>query len=53
MLIPSGRSTSSIAASTHPPFVELATNRPRFVHRFSSDIRNGASTSMRARWDRP
>ncbi|MFG2520909.1 pectate lyase [Streptomyces sp. NPDC048527] len=28
--------------STHPTFVELDTNRPRFVHRFGSNIRNGA-----------
>ncbi|WP_432165312.1 pectate lyase [Streptomyces sp. bgisy031] len=28
--------------STHPTFVELETNRPRFVHRFGSNIRNGA-----------
>ncbi|UUN28291.1 pectate lyase [Streptomyces sp. FIT100] len=28
--------------STHPTFVELGTNRARFVHRFGSNIRNGA-----------
>ncbi|MFD3477170.1 pectate lyase [Streptomyces sp. NPDC058695] len=28
--------------STHPTFVELDTNRPRFVHRFGSNIRNGS-----------
>ncbi|MGW8954058.1 pectate lyase [Streptomyces sp. NPDC055709] len=28
--------------STHPTFVELGSNRARFVHRFGSNIRNGA-----------
>ncbi|MFD9211543.1 pectate lyase [Streptomyces sp. NPDC059544] len=28
--------------STHPTFVEPGTNRARFVHRFGSNIRNGA-----------
>ncbi|MET7013620.1 pectate lyase [Uliginosibacterium flavum] len=27
---------------THPTFVELGTNRPRFVHRYGSNVRNGA-----------
>ncbi|MFD7917803.1 pectate lyase [Streptomyces sp. NPDC059740] len=31
-----------LAGSTHPTFVDLGTNRPRFVHRFGSNIRNGA-----------
>ncbi|MDX3819227.1 MULTISPECIES: pectate lyase [unclassified Streptomyces] len=31
-----------LASSTHPTFVELGTNRARFVHRFGSNIRNGA-----------
>lgn len=31
-----------LKSSTHPTFVELETNRPRFVHRFGSNIRNGA-----------
>ncbi|MFJ9033747.1 pectate lyase [Streptomyces sp. NPDC102274] len=31
-----------LADRTHPTFVELGTNRPKFVHRFGSHIRNGA-----------
>ncbi|MFD5031545.1 pectate lyase [Streptomyces sp. NPDC058405] len=31
-----------LAGRTHPTFVELGTNRARFVHRFGSNIRNGA-----------
>jgi len=31
-----------LAGRTHPTFVELGTNRPRFAHRFGSDIVNGA-----------
>lgn len=27
---------------THPTFVELGTNKPRFVHRYGSNIHNGA-----------
>ncbi|MBP2336598.1 hypothetical protein JOF41_002776 [Saccharothrix coeruleofusca] len=31
-----------LAGRTHPTFVELGTNRARFVHRFGSNVRNGA-----------
>ncbi|MFM9368647.1 pectate lyase [Streptomyces sp. Da 82-17] len=31
-----------LAGRTHPTFVELGSNRPRFVHRFGSNVRNGA-----------
>jgi hypothetical protein len=31
-----------LAGRTHPTFVELGTNRPRFVHRYGSNIWNGA-----------
>jgi PelA/Pel-15E family pectate lyase len=31
-----------LAGRTHPTFVELGTNRPRFVHRSGSNVRNGA-----------
>jgi hypothetical protein len=31
-----------LAGRTHPTYVELGTNRARFVHRFGSNIRNGA-----------
>ncbi|MFE0545055.1 pectate lyase [Streptomyces sp. NPDC058891] len=31
-----------LTGRTHPTFVELGTNRARFVHRFGSNIRNGA-----------
>lgn len=31
-----------LASRTHPTFVELGSNRARFVHRFGSNIRNGA-----------
>ncbi|MET8646337.1 pectate lyase [Streptomyces sp. NPDC004675] len=31
-----------LAGRTHPTFVELGSNRARFVHRFGSNIRNGA-----------
>ncbi|MFE6037813.1 pectate lyase [Streptomyces sp. NPDC056452] len=31
-----------LASSTHPTFIELGTNRARFVHRFGSNVRNGA-----------
>lgn len=31
-----------LAGRTHPTFVELDTNRARFVHRFGSNINNGA-----------
>jgi hypothetical protein len=31
-----------LAGRTHPTFVELGTNRPRFAHRFGSNVRNGA-----------
>ncbi|MCO1576921.1 pectate lyase [Crossiella sp. SN42] len=31
-----------LAKRTHPTFVELGTNRALFVHRFGSNIRNGA-----------
>src|SRR5262249_34028939 len=31
-----------LAGRTHPTFVELGTNRARFVHRFGSNIINGA-----------
>jgi hypothetical protein len=31
-----------LAGRTHPTFVELGTNRPRFVHRFGSNVNNGA-----------
>ncbi|MER5266534.1 pectate lyase [Actinosynnema sp. NPDC002837] len=31
-----------LAGRTHPTFVEPATNRARFVHRFGSNVRNGA-----------
>ncbi|KAA9166140.1 pectate lyase [Amycolatopsis acidicola] len=33
---------SLLAGRTHPTYVELGTNRARFVHRFGSNIRNGA-----------
>ncbi|MFI6025730.1 pectate lyase [Amycolatopsis magusensis] len=31
-----------LAGRTHPTFVDLGTNRARFVHRFGSNVRNGA-----------
>lgn len=31
-----------LAGRTHPTFIELGTNRAKFVHRFGSNIRNGA-----------
>ncbi|MGY6652356.1 pectate lyase [Amycolatopsis sp. TRM77291] len=31
-----------LAGRTHPTFVDLETNRARFVHRFGSNVRNGA-----------
>ena len=31
-----------IATRTHPTFIELGTNRPLFVHRYGSNIHNGA-----------
>ncbi|MBN6039588.1 pectate lyase [Amycolatopsis sp. 195334CR] len=31
-----------LAGRTHPTFVDLDTNRARFVHRFGSNVRNGA-----------
>ncbi|WP_119155104.1 pectate lyase [Caldimonas tepidiphila] len=31
-----------IASRTHPTFIELGTNRPLFVHRYGSNIWNGA-----------
>jgi hypothetical protein len=31
-----------LAGRTHPTYVELETNRPRFVHRYGSNIWNGA-----------
>jgi hypothetical protein len=31
-----------LAKSSHPTFVELGTNRGKFVHRFGSNIRNGS-----------
>ena len=31
-----------LAGRTHPTFIELGTNRPRFVHRYGSNIWNGA-----------
>ena len=31
-----------LAGRTHPTFIELGTNQPRFVHRYGSNIWNGA-----------
>jgi hypothetical protein len=31
-----------LVGRTHPTFIELATNQPRFVHRYGSNIWNGA-----------
>lgn len=31
-----------LAGRTHPTFIELGTNQPRFVHRYGSNIHNGA-----------
>ncbi|QFU90410.1 pectate lyase [Amycolatopsis sp. YIM 10] len=31
-----------LAGRTHPTFVDLGTNQARFVHRFGSNVRNGA-----------
>lgn len=31
-----------LKGTTHPTFIELETNRPRYVHRYGSNIHNGA-----------
>lgn len=37
-----GKLNPLLKGRTHPTFVELETNKPRFIHRYGSNIHNGA-----------